>query len=94
MDIAKIKMRAYTECRHANFMKSFGILIKDISLAELGKPKTILIGLLSFFRQIVLSFIVFFLRKKPVLFILSFNITCMFMVITKVHYKPFKDKMQ
>ena len=94
MDIAKIKMRAYTECRHAKFMNRFGILIKDISLDELGKPKTIIIGLLSFTRQIVLSFIVFFLREKPMLFILSFNLTCMFMVLTKVHYKPLKDKMQ
>jgi hypothetical protein len=50
MDIAKIKMRAYTESRHAKFIKTYGILIKDISLAELGKPKTILIGLLSYFR--------------------------------------------
>jgi hypothetical protein len=50
MDIAKIKRRAYTESRHAKFMRTYGILIKDISLAELGKPKTILIGLLSFIR--------------------------------------------
>ena len=94
MDIAKIKRRAYTESRHAKFMRAYGILIKDISLAKLGKPKTILIGLLSFFRQIVLSFIVFLLREKPVFFILSFNLTCMFMVLIKVRYKPFKEKMQ
>jgi hypothetical protein len=75
-------------------MKTYGILVENISLAELGKGMTILIGLLSFFRQIVLSFVVFYLREKPVLFILGFNVTCMLMILIRIHFKPYKDKMQ
>jgi hypothetical protein len=75
-------------------MSTYGFLIEDISLAVLGKPKTILIGLLSFFRQIVLSFIVVYFREKPVFFILGFNVTLMFVAFIKVHYKPYREKMQ
>jgi hypothetical protein len=75
-------------------MKTYGILIEDISLAELGKLKTIIIGFLLFFRKIVLSFIVFYLSEKPVFLIVGFNVTCMFMALIKVHNKPYKDKMQ
>jgi hypothetical protein len=75
-------------------MNTYGILIENISLAVLGKPKTILIGLLSFFRQIVLSFIVVYFREIPVFFILGFNVTLMFVAFTKIHYKPYREKMQ
>ena len=75
-------------------MNTYGILIENISLAVLGKPKTILIGLLSFFRQIVLSFIVVYFREIPVFFILGFNVNCMFMALIKVYYKPYRVKMQ
>ncbi len=57
-DIDKIIMSAYTESKHATFMKNYGILIEKISLSELGKAKTIAIGLLFLIRQIVLSFVV------------------------------------
>jgi hypothetical protein len=75
-------------------MKTYGILIKNIALADLGKGMTILIGLLSFFRQIMLSFVVIYLREKPVFFILGFNVTCMLLILIRIHFKPYKDKMQ
>ncbi len=50
IDIDRIRMSAYTESKHATFMKTYGILIEKISLAELGKAKTIVLGLLSFIR--------------------------------------------
>ena len=94
MSSKKIRISAYTESNHIKFMSTYGFLIEDISLAVLGKPKTILIGLLSFFRQIVLSFIVVYFREKPVFFILGFNVTLMFVAFIKVHYKPYREKMQ
>ncbi len=93
VDIDKIRMSAYTESKHASFMKTYGILIEKISLAELGKAKTIAIGLLFLIRQIVLSFIVFYFRETPIFFILGFNATCMLMVLIKVHYNTYKDKI-
>ncbi len=50
VDIEKIKITSYTESKHAKFMKTYGILVKNISLEELGKAMTIFIGLLSFIR--------------------------------------------
>jgi phosphosulfolactate synthase (CoM biosynthesis protein A) len=48
VDIEQIRMRAYTKSKHAKFLRTYGILVENINLAEMGKAKTILIGLLSF----------------------------------------------
>jgi hypothetical protein len=93
-DIDRIRMNVYTESKHAKFMKSYGILIEKISLAELGKAKTIFIGLLNLIRQILLSFVVIYFREMAVFFILSFNFTCILMSFIRIHYKPYKDQMQ
>jgi hypothetical protein len=84
-------MRAYTESKHAKFLRIYGILVENMNLAEMGKAKTILIGLLSFARQIILSFFVVYLSEKPVIFILGFNLTGMLMIVIKIHFKPYKD---
>ncbi len=85
VDIEQIRIRAYTESKHEKFLRTYGILVENINLAEMGKAKTILIGLLSFVRQIILSFIVVYLNEKPVIFILGCNLTGMLMIVIQIH---------
>ncbi len=56
LEIDKIQCKSYTISNHAKLMKSCGILIDGLKLANLGKCMSIFISLLSFIRQITLSF--------------------------------------
>ncbi len=56
LEINKIEQNSYTISNHVKFMKSCGVLINGLKLAKLGKGMSIFIGLLSFMRQITLSF--------------------------------------
>ncbi len=75
-------------------MDTFGVVIQGIKLDKLKKPLTFLIGFITFYRQIFLSFGIVNFRESPIFLILMFN-TCSLIVVGLIlHFQPYVDKMK